>query len=222
MSGPKKVAVILAGCGFKDGSEIREAVAVLWSLSRHGAIAECFAPDMEQTDVVNTFTGKTSKNEVRNCLVEAARIARGQIRKLRELNSDEFDAVILPGGYGAAKNLCTFAMQGSKGTVLPHLQKTLQAFYDSERPIGAVCIAPAILALALKGKSIELTVGQKCEASEEIQKLGHSHIVKSASDCHTDEKNKIVSTPAYMYDDAPLHEIFTGIDKLVTQVISLA
>jgi enhancing lycopene biosynthesis protein 2 len=218
----KKIAVILCGSGFKDGSEIRESVGVLWALSAQNASVQCFAPDAPQFDVVNSLTGDTVKDESRNMLVESARIARGQVKPLIALNPNDFDAVIIPGGFGAAKNLCTFALKGAQGTVLPELDKILHDFHAQRKPIGAVCIAPAILALAFKGKNFELTVGEKCEAEQEIEKLGHRHVVRKANDFHVDKGNKIVTTPAYMYDEAPLHEIFTGIQKLVKEVVSLS
>lgn len=218
----KKAAVILCGSGFKDGSEIREAVGVLWALSREGIEAHCFAPDEAQADVVNCLTGQPAAGESRNQLVEAARIARGKVKPITSLSAQGFDMLVLPGGYGAAKNLCTFATQGSGGKVHAGAQKALEAFRAEGKPIGAVCIAPAILALAFKGEGLELTVGAKGEAAGEIEKLGHRHVEKKASEWHSDRKRKIVTTPAYMYDSAPLHEIFEGIHGLVRELKQLA
>jgi len=216
----KKIAVILCGSGFKDGSEIRESVGVLWALSRHDVSVDCFALDAPQYDVVNCLTGE-SADESRNQLVEAARIARGKIQKLEALAVNEYDAVIIPGGFGAAKNLCDFALKGASGTAHPLVQEKLQNFHNASKPIGAVCIAPAILALTFRNKGLELTVGAPSEASGEIEKLGHRHVVKSASDCCIDPKYKIITSPAYMYDDAPLCDIFEGIRKLVDAVIKM-
>ena len=215
----KKVAVILCGSGFKDGSEIRESVGVLWALSEAGAETEIFALNSAQADVVNCLTLEAVAGETRNQLVEAARIARGKISPLEKLDVTQFDAVILPGGFGAAKNWCTFATQGSQGKVNPQIQKTLQAFYAARKPIGAVCIAPAVVAMAFPGRGFELTVGDNSEASQEIEKLGHRHVVKKANEYHIDNENRIVTTPAYMYDAAPLHEIFAGIRGLVRRVL---
>ncbi|NUM87709.1 MAG: isoprenoid biosynthesis glyoxalase ElbB [Bdellovibrionales bacterium] len=214
----KNVAVILCGSGFKDGSEIRESVAVLWALSRHGAGVEIFAPDEPQRDVINCLTGRPMQ-ESRNQLVEAARIARGNIKPLSGLDPGNFHALVLPGGFGAAKNLCSFAFDGSKGSVHPTVQKVTDGFHG--KPIGAVCIAPAILALAWKGKGLELTVGEAGEAAAEIEKLGHRHVVKTARECHVDRRHRVVSTPAYMYDGAALHEIFEGVESLVKEVLAL-
>lgn len=218
----KKVAVILCGSGFKDGSEIRESVGVLWGLSAEGAEASCFALDEPQADVVNCLTGEAVPGERRNQLVEAARIARGKIRPLRELSAEAFDALVLPGGFGAAKNLCTFAREGSGGSVQAEVARALQAFHSRCKPIGAVCIAPAILALAFRGQGWELTVGGPSEAAEEIRKLGHRHVEKAAHEWHVDRAHKVVTTPAYMHDTAPLHEIFDGIRGLTREICRLA
>ncbi len=218
----KKVAVLLCGSGFKDGSEIREAVGVLWALSAERAETQIFALDEPQSDVVNCLTGEVAKTESRNQLVESARIARGSVAPLADLNPADFDAFLLPGGFGAAKNLCSFAREGSKGRVHPEVKKTLEAFFSQGKPIGAVCIAPAVLALAFPQKGLELTLGAPGEAAGEIEKLGHRHIPKKASECLVDAKHKIVSSPAYMYESAPLHEVFTGIQALVREVCRLA
>lgn len=221
----KKIAVVLCGSGYLDGSEIRESVATLWALSEQAAKTplqvQCFAPDAEQHDVMNCLTGQAMP-EKRNMLVEAARIARGAVLPVSELLAAEYDAVVLPGGYGAAKNLCTFAFKGSQGSVRPELQKILTSFHAAKKPIGAICISPALVALAFRGQGFELTVGAAGEAAGEIEKLGHRHVVCAANGCHVDSVNRVVTTPAYMYDDAPLHEIFEGIRKLVGEVVRLA
>lgn len=216
-----KAAVILCGSGFKDGSEIRESVGVLWALSQEGVDAACFALDEPQLDVVNCLTGEPSRNEQRNQLVEAARIARGQVQPLSRLDATQFDFLVIPGGYGAAKNLCDFALKGSGGKVHPEVKKALDGFRNSGKPIGAVCIAPAILALAYSGQGLELTVGEKSEASGELEKLGHKHVEKKANEWHCHRATKIVTTPAYMYDSAPLREIFAGIHGLVRELKQL-
>jgi enhancing lycopene biosynthesis protein 2 len=218
----KRVAVVLCGSGFKDGSEIRESVGVLWALSVHGAQVECFAPNAPQKDVVNCLTGEPCPGESRNMLVEAARIARGDVKPLTELNMSQFDALILPGGFGAAKNLCTFAFEGSRGKVIPELKIACEKAHVSGKPIGAVCIAPSIVAMALSGRGLELTLGAPGPAAQEIEKLGHKHIVCQARDICLDRKNKVVSTPAYMYDHAPLSEVFMGIESLVKKVLEIA
>ncbi len=218
----KKIAVVLCGSGYLDGSEIRETVGVLWAISQLGAEAQCFAPEGPQSDVMNCLSGEPAKGETRQMLVESARIARGKVQSLSELKAEDFNAIILPGGFGAAKNLCDFASKGSAGSVRPELGEILREFHRARKPIGALCIAPAVLALALPGTKLELTVGAPGEAAQEIEKLGHRHIVCAPSACHVDRENKVVTTPAYMYDQAPLHEIFDGIRRCVSEVISLS
>lgn len=214
----KKAAVILCGSGYKDGSEIREAVGVLWALSAEGVEAKAFALDEPQADVVNCLTGQAVAGETRNQRVEAARIARGAVESLDKLDPAAFDFLVVPGGFGAAKNLCNFASKGSKGQVNPLVRKALEAFHRAGKPIGAVCIAPAILALTFSEQTLELTLGAPGEAASEIEKLGHVHRPKKADEWQVDRRNKVVSTPAYMYDNAPLHEIFTGIQGLVREL----
>jgi enhancing lycopene biosynthesis protein 2 len=217
----KKYAVILCGSGYRDGSEIRESVAVLWALSEAGAAAECFALDEPQADVVNCLTGQAVPGEKRNQLVEAARIARGKVRPLPDLAAKPYDGLVLPGGFGAAKNLCTFAAKGSGGTVQPDVQRVLAEFHAAGKPIGAVCIAPAIVALAFRGRGFELTVGARGDASGELEKLGHRHVEKKANEWHLDRHNGIVTTPAYMFDDASLRDVFSGVHGLVRELAGL-
>lgn len=214
----KKIAVLLCGSGFKDGSEIRESVAVLWAISKEGAEAGCFALHEPQSDVVNCLTGEPMAGEKRIQLVEAARIARGKIHPLPSLKAKDFDALVIPGGFGAAKNLCSFASQGGAGKVHPEVQRVLEEFRGVGKPIGAVCIAPVILAMAFPGQGLELTLGAKGEAAQEIEKLGQKHLEKRASEWHCDRQKKIVTTPAYMHDSAPLHEIFEGVHGLVREI----
>lgn len=217
----KNYAVILCGSGFKDGSEIAESVAVLWALSLAKVTWQCFAPEAPQHHVVNCLTG-TEMAESRNQLVEAARIARGHVKPLKELKASDFSGIILPGGFGAAKNLCDFAFKGVHGSVIPELQSALSDFREAQKPIGAVCIAPVLVALALKGHALELTLGRECDASRAIEALGHRHVVTRVTECHVDRKSRIVSTPAYMYDEARLDELFEGVRQLVSAVVELS
>jgi len=223
MSAHKKtIGVILCGSGFKDGSEIRESVAVLWALSQHPVKVKIFAPDEAQMDVVNCLNGEVLPSERRNMLVESARIARGKIESLRSCQSADLDAIIIPGGFGVAKNLCDFATKGAKGQTHAGLSKILIEMFQAEKAIGAVCIAPALIALQFKDHKIQLTLGKPGDASQEIEKLGHQHIPCEAFNCVVDLKHKIVSTPAYMIEDAPLFEIFEGIKKCVEEVVRLS
>ena len=139
---------------------------------------------------------------------------------LTQLRASHFDALIIPGGFGVAKNLCTFATEGSKGKVLQEFKDALLAFHEENKPIGAVCIAPAAVAMAFPGKHFEMTVGGPSEAAQEIEKLGHKHITTEASECHVDRKNKVVTTAAYMCE-APIHEIFEGVRKLTEEIVKL-
>lgn len=218
----KKIAVVLCGSGFKDGSEIRESVAVLWALSQEPVEVQCFAPDGAQHDVVNCLTGEAVPGESRNMLVESARIARGNVLPLSKLDAKDFAAVVLPGGFGAAKNLCSFAREGSAASVRPDIKAALETFHAANKPIGAVCIAPVIVALTFKGKGFDLTLGEHGEAAQEVEKLGHRHHVCAANEAHVDRTHRIVTTPAYMYGDAALHDVFTGIQRLVREVVKLA
>jgi enhancing lycopene biosynthesis protein 2 len=216
----KKVAVVLCGSGFKDGSEIRESVLSLLAIDEAGATFDCFAPDDWQHDVINCATGQ-AMDEKRNLLVEAARIARGNIRPLTELKARNFDAILFPGGFGVAKNLCTFAFKGSAGSVRSDVEIVINDFYQTKKPIGAVCIAPALIALALKGKNLNLTLGAEGEAAAEIKKLGHRHTVSLPDEAVIDQENKIATTPAYMYDEAHLKDMRIGISKVVQSILEM-
>ncbi|HYM21357.1 MAG TPA: isoprenoid biosynthesis glyoxalase ElbB [Candidatus Kapabacteria bacterium] len=215
------VAVILSGCGYLDGAEIRESVGVLWALAHHDVEVKIFAPDAPQIVVTNHFTQKAT-GETRNILTEAARIARGKIKPLSELQDHHYDALVMPGGFGVAKNLCTFATEGANGKLLyPEMEHDIRAMVKDGMPIGAVCIAPALIGLALKGEKLELTLGADGDAADELRKMGHTHFVTKPDEIHIDAAHKIVTTPAYMYDEAPLDEVFVGIKNLVDTVVSM-
>jgi enhancing lycopene biosynthesis protein 2 len=215
------VAVVLSGCGYLDGAEIRESVAVLLALAKRKVDIRMFAPDAPQPVVMNHLSGKAN-SDTRNMLVEAARIARGKIQPLSELSDHDYDALIMPGGFGVAKNLCTFASEGANGKILyPELERDIKAMYQDGRPIGAICIAPALIALALKAEKLELTLGAEGSGAEELEKLGHTHFITKPNEIHVDEAYKIVTTPAYMYDDAPIDEVFVGVDALIEKVLSM-
>ncbi len=217
----KSIAVVLSGCGYLDGAEIRESVATLWALSQHEVEVKIFAPDQAQTIVMNHYSGKAT-GETRNILAEAARIARGKIEPLTSLPDHDYDGLIMPGGFGVAKNLCTFVAEGAGGIILyKELQNEISAIHSDGRPIGAICIAPALIGLVLKGKKLELTLGADGNEAEEMRKLGHTHFVTKPNEIHIDTNNKIVTTPAYMYDAAPINEVFEGIKKLVDEVMEM-
>lgn len=215
----KKIAVIVSGCGHLDGAEIRESVLTLLYLDQAGAEVSLFAPDMPQHHVINHLTGEEMV-ESRNVLVEAARIARGSIRPLSEAKAVDFDGIILPGGYGAAKNLSNLAFKGADATMLPALQTLLLDFARQGKPIGAICIAPAVLAIALgKTAAPTLTIGEDAGTAEVITALGGTHRNCPTDAIVIDEENHLVSCSAYMRNDR-LASVASGIEKLVAQLLT--
>lgn len=218
----KRVAVLLSGCGVYDGSEIHEAVLTLLALDSHGAEIVCTAPNVEQRDVIDHLTGQTMA-EKRNVLVEAARIARGKIEDLARITPAVADALIMPGGYGAAKNLCSYAVDGVRAKVHPEVARVIHEFVKARKPIGAICIAPVVVAAAFRDtKEIipTLTIGNDPKTILDISTMGADHVECSAREIIIDRKNKIVSTPAYMLAKGPA-ELYGGIEKLVKAVLEL-
>ena len=219
------VAIVLCGSGRADGSEIHESVSCLIHLARLGAIYRCFAPEGPQADVVDHLTGKPMR-ETRDMLVESARIARGEVSPLASLRTDEFDAVVFPGGFGAAKNLCTFAKDGENCSVHPEVERVIKEFHGAGKPIGMCCIAPVIgarvLGRAAGGPGVSVTVGAASPAAAAIGKMGSTHVVKSVTDAFIDEPNRIATSPAYMDDDATPWQVFEGIGKMIEGVVTLA
>ncbi|MCE9991376.1 isoprenoid biosynthesis glyoxalase ElbB [Enterobacter asburiae] len=215
----KKIAVVLSGCGVYDGSEIHEAVLTLLALARRDAGVVCFAPDKNQADVINHITGEVMP-ETRNVLTEAARIVRGDIHPLSEARADELDALIVPGGFGAAKNLSTFAAEGSDCTVDPELKALAQAMHQAGKPLGFICIAPAMLP-KIFDFPLRLTIGTDIDTAEVIEEMGGEHVPCPVDDIVVDEDNKVVTTPAYMLAQN-IAEAATGIEKLVDRVLVLA
>jgi len=218
-----RVAVCLSGCGVKDGSEIHEAVATLWALNQAGAEIVCCAPNIDQPAVVNHLTGEPSGHERRNMLIEGARIARGSIQDIAGIHASDIDALIFPGGLGAAKNLCTFADDGPKCQVLPEVDRLAGEMLEAGKPIGAICIAPAMLARITghRGLHPRITIGNDAATAEAIENMGAQHVSCVATDCVVDTTHKIVTTPAYMLASGPA-EVFEGIRKLVAEVLKLA
>ncbi|MCE9965486.1 isoprenoid biosynthesis glyoxalase ElbB [Lelliottia amnigena] len=214
----KKVGVVLSGCGVYDGAEIHESVLTLLALAKQGAEAVCFAPDKNQVDVINHLSGEPM-SETRNVLIEAARIARGSILPLAQANADELDALIVPGGFGAAKNLSTFASQGSECHIDSALQALAQRMHALGKPLGFMCIAPAMLP-KIFDFPLRLTIGTDIDTAEAIEEMGGEHVPCPVDDIVVDEDNKIVTTPAYMVAQN-IAEAATGIDKLVDRVLVL-
>ena len=214
------VGVILSGCGFKDGTEIREAVLALLALDRAGAEVRCFAPDVEQVAVIDHLKGQPAAGEKRNVLVESARIARGQIEDVKKAQAKDLDALVLPGGFGAAMNLSTFATKGKDATVNTDVARILRDMHAARKPIGAICIAPAVVAKALGFAHPRLTIGNDKGTAAAIEACGAIHQDCPVESFVVDRENRIVSTPAYMYG-ARLSEIATGIDRCVAEVMAL-
>jgi enhancing lycopene biosynthesis protein 2 len=217
MNSKKKFAVVLAGSGVYDGSEIHEATLALYSISKNGGSYQVFAPNMNQHHVINHITGE-EMHETRNVMVEAARIARGNIKDLKEFSADEFDAILFPGGFGVAKNLCTFAFQGADCQVNPDVESALKAMHKARKPIGALCIAPALIAKIL-GK-VEVTIGQDKGTAEAISAMGATHVTTTHGEIVFDKENKIVTTPCYMLD-ATIAQIGDGADNVVKTIMAL-
>ncbi|ASD64861.1 isoprenoid biosynthesis glyoxalase ElbB [Bdellovibrio bacteriovorus] len=216
----KKIAVVLSGCGHRDGSEITESVSLLIGLHQAGAEVQCFAPDI-QIPITNHINGEAD-GEKRSLLIEAARIARGQIKSLDKLHAKDFDAVVFPGGYGAAKNLSNWAEKGAQCEVNPDVKRVILEFHSASKPIGALCIAPVLVAKVLGDKKVTVTIGDDAATAAEIQKTGAIHEECPVDDYITDRESKVVTTPAYMYGNAKPNEVFTGIFGLAHEIVEWA
>lgn len=217
-----RVAVCLSGCGVFDGSEIHEAVLTLLALDQAGVEIACCAPNVDQAAVVDHLTQRPGSGTARNVLVESARIARGNITDLAQVKASQIDALIFPGGYGAAKNLCDFAEKGAQCTVHPEVERLTGEMLDAGKPIGAICIAPAMLARIVgnRGMHPRLTIGNDKGTAAAIEAMGVRHVDCPCESFVVDEAHKIVSTPAYMLGKGPAM-VFAGIQKLVQEVLRL-
>ena len=218
----KKIGVVLSGCGVYDGSEIHEAVITLLAIDRNSATAVCMAPDIPQLHVVNHLSGEVAAGETRNVLVEAARIARGKIRDIATIRATELDALILPGGFGAAKNLCDFAVKGADCSVNPEVARLLREMVAARKPVAAVCIAPVVLSKVLGADQLphQLTIGTDTGTAAALTSMGSQHIPCPARDFVIDRANKIVSTPAYMLAGG-IAEAAEGIERCVKELLGL-
>jgi len=224
-----RVAVLLHGCGVYDGTEIQEACAVLFALSRRGAEAQCFSIDENQGEVVNHIEGVTSKTETRNCLVESARISRGDCKSLKDLDEKKFDALIIPGGFGVAKNLSTFALKGKDMELNTLLESTINEFQSAKKPIGMCCIAPILAARYAQnnGKSFKMTLGMA--SGEEwpykgnvdlAKELGNDMVEMDLDGVCVDKTNLIITSPAYMKNAKP-HEVMDNVTRMVNAVLTM-
>jgi len=214
----KNIAVVLSGCGVYDGTEIHESVITLLRLSQRGAHVQCFAPNIAQLHVINHLTGEEMP-ESRNVLVESARIARGEIKDIREAKVDDFDALIVPGGFGAAKNLSSFATEGAACSVQPDVLALAEAFAEAGKPIGLMCISPAIAA-KIYGPGVICTIGKDADTAAAVEKMGATHQECEVSDIVEDKARKLVSTPAYMLAQS-ISDAASGSNKMVDRVLEL-
>lgn len=215
----KKIGVLLSGCGNMDGSEIHESVLSLLFIDKAGATAVCMAPEMTQAETVNHPKGETT-GEKRQVLAEAGRIARGKIRPITDVNVENLDALIIPGGAGPIKNLSNYGEKGADLEVRHDVTMLIRAFYTAGKPIGAICIAPVVLAKALDAHSPTVTIGDDAATIENLKAFGASHEAQPVDGICIDEANKLVTTPAYMCGPG-IADIAPGIEKLVNQVISM-
>lgn len=220
---PKRVAVVLSGCGFLDGSEIHEATSVLIHLDLLGLEAQCFAPDIPQSTVVNHATGSPT-HETRSVLAESARIARGKVRPVAQLHAKDFAAVVFPGGFGAAKNLCTFATDGANCRVLPDVTRVIKEFHAARKPLAMCCIAPVLAAKVLGraggGEGCTVTMGNDPGVIGAMARLDVTHVVKGPDEIVIDKPNRLVTCPAYMDDTTP-GTVFRGVGRMLEAMAML-
>lgn len=223
------IAVLLSGSGVYDGAEIQEAVFTLLALEKHGAQAVCIAPDVWQHHVINHLTGEEMP-EKRHVLVESARIARGKVRPLHEVSTLEFDALMIPGGFGNAKNLTKWAFEGADGEIVPEVRDFIQAIHQAQKPIAAICMAPAVLAKALQGTGThaKLTVGTTLAPSPYdiaginagLAKAGAEPVERAIDELSFDAENKIITAPCYMME-ASISEVYSSIDNVVNTLLQM-
>jgi enhancing lycopene biosynthesis protein 2 len=221
MASQKRVGVVLSGCGFLDGAEIHEATCTLLSLDRRGAKLVAMAPDVEQMHVVDHLKGAPAEGERRRVLAEAARIVRGQIADMSQVAAKDLDAILFPGGYGAAKNLCTFAVDGRAMRVISPVERLAREMRAAGKPAGYICISPVIAARLFGSEQVKVTIGNDRDTAAAIESWGARHVDCKVEDIVVDERLKIVSTPAYMLGPwiAP---VAAGIDKLVSAILEMA
>jgi enhancing lycopene biosynthesis protein 2 len=217
MPDKKRFAVILSGCGNKDGAEIHESVMTLWALQKHGADYQCFAPDIPQHHVLNFITGEEMA-ESRNVLVESARIARGNISNLKDYKAADYDGLVMPGGLGVAKNLSTFAFEGPDCSVDEDVARAVRETAAENKPIGALCIAPAVIAKVLG--NVTVTIGQDAGTEAALARMGAFHEKTSHGEITIDREHKIVTTPCYMLEGR-VDQIGDGAENLVKAMLEM-
>ena len=213
-----KVGLVLSGCGVNDGSEIHEAVITMLELDKAGAEMVLMAPNIDQLHVINHATGE-EMDDSRNVLIESARISRGNIEDIAGVTSDNLDALIFPGGFGVSKNLSDYAMSGMECSVNPDVLRLSREVHNDQKPIGVICIAPAIMAKILAGDT-ELTIGFDEQTAADINAMGAKHVLCPVDEIVIDKEKKVVSTPAYM-EAKSIKEAASGIEKLVAEILSM-
>ena len=213
----KKIAIVLSGNGVYDGAEIHEATMSMLAIVKNGGSYDVFAPDIEQHHVINHITGEEMP-ETRNVLIESARIARGAISDIKNYNPKDYDALLFPGGFGVAKNLSSFAFDGPDCKVLPEVEKAIKDTVSAKKPIGALCIAPAMVAKVLK--DIEVTIGTDKETAKAIEAMGAKHIEMLHGNVVVDKHYKVVTTPCYMLD-ATIMDIYEDANAVVETIFSM-
>ena len=216
----KKIGVVLSGCGVYDGAEIHESVLTLLALDRRGAEAVVCAPDAPQMHVVDHRSGQVEAGASRNVLAESARIARGAIRDVAQVKAGEIDGLILPGGFGAAKNLCDFAVKGASCAVHPEVARLVREVHAQGKPVGAVCIAPALVAKVLGAEKPRLTIGTDEATAQGLEAMGATHVACAVTEVAVDRERKLVSTPAYMLGKR-ISEVADGIDEAVGALLEM-
>ncbi len=215
----KRIAVVLSGCGFQDGTEITEAVSSFIALTELGVDYEVFAPNTELS-AKNHLTGESQGQ--RDVMAESARISRGNCKDIKELKPENFDGILFPGGFGAALNLSNWAQKGSDCEVNGEVKTLIQNFHSHSKPIAALCIAPAVIAKVLGEHNVAVTIGTDKDTAAEIEKTGASHVDCAVTDFVTDREHKVITTPAYMYGDAKPFEIYTGVRKAIHEFVEMA
>ena len=216
-----RIGVVLSGCGYLDGAEIHESVLAGYFLQKHGAELVFAAPDVPQMHVVDHRTGEVVEGETRNVLTESARIARGEIVPVEELSADDLDALVLPGGFGAAKNLCDFATEGPACTVHPAVERLVRDVHAAGKPIGAICIAPAVIARVLGEEHPRLTIGTDAGTASALESMGARHEPRAVHEVAVDRERRLVSTPAYMLGP-DITDVARGIEACCREVVAMA
>ena len=213
-----KIGIVLSGCGVNDGSEIHEAVITMLELDKAGAEMIVIAPNIDQLHVINHATGE-EMDDSRNVLIESARISRGNIEDIAGITSKDLDALIFPGGFGVVKNLSDYAMAGMECSVNPDVLRLSREVHNDGKPIGVICIAPAIMAKILAGET-ELTIGFDEQTASDIDAMGAKHVLCPVDEIVVDKEKKVVSTPAYM-EAKSIKEVASGIEKLVAEILKM-